>query len=196
MIENYNFLKDFITEPVFVIKGDNIPDAPAIKERPSGTSDKPTAQDMEPATPPAPAKEAQASPEPTPQISLSYKGANNNGVVIIVNQPEELHINAQDEDFLSKILGAVKLDIQEVAIVNHARQQNLNETSLTAIAPRKCIFFGVNTSLLLQNQFPAYQCVKFREDLEVLDCDPLATIAADPSKKKLLWTALQKMFLA
>ena len=54
--------------------------------------------------------------------SLSYKGGNEKGILILVSDPTSEFLNEKDLAYLIKILGSVKLGLEDVAIINVERQ--------------------------------------------------------------------------
>ena len=54
--------------------------------------------------------------------SLSYKGGNEKGILILVSDPTTEFLNEKDLAYLIKILGSVKLGLEDVAIINVERQ--------------------------------------------------------------------------
>lgn len=180
-----SFLKHFITEPVFVIPGEELP---AARTEPKEGKAETVAEE---------AAEVYQQPEPEQKQvkELMFKGSNRRQVLVIVDQPEEEFINATDEAFLSKIIGAIKLDINDIAIANFPKNDDLNKETLLKFNATKYIVFGVDDSKLFKDNLPPYQIIAMDNGKQVLNCSSLAAIAGDATQKKLLWTALQKMFL-
>ncbi|UII30511.1 hypothetical protein LVD17_19655 [Fulvivirga ulvae] len=184
MAEN-SFLKHFITEPVYVIPGENLPASKVeLKEEKTVAVVEEAAEVYQ-----------QPEPEQKQVKELVFKGDNKKRILVIVDQPEEEFINAADESFLSKIIGAIKLDISDIAIVNFPNNNGLNKETLLDFNASKYLVFGVSDSKLFKDNLPPYQAIDIENGKQVLSCSSLTAIASDPTQKKLLWTALQKMFL-
>ncbi|HNP19065.1 MAG TPA: hypothetical protein PKL31_11560 [Fulvivirga sp.] len=169
------FLKQFITEEVYVIDKqnnaaqDNVKVADIVKE------------------PEVQYPEEQIAGEAIP---INYKGANKKGIAIIVNYPDHEYISADDEAFLLKILSAVKLSAEDVGIINRATNNNL--IPLKALESTTCLIFDEKSDLT--NGLNPYS-ITSKDGIDVLWGSPLTTIAIDKVQKKLLWEALQSLFL-
>lgn len=103
----------------------------------------------------------------------------NKKVIVYCNQK-----NTSDLSFLSKILLAVNISDKEAHITTFT-------TTDEQITSDKHIYFGANT---ISPQGPQYELFK-SENNQILLADSLTEIQQDVNKKKLLWSALQKMFL-
>ncbi|WP_157494285.1 DNA polymerase III subunit psi [Fulvivirga imtechensis] len=124
-----------------------------------------------------------------------YKGSNTKKVLIVVDQPDEEFINAEEEGFLGKILNAVKLDLRDVAIMNLQKNRGATITSLLSFDATKFLFFGITNKDFFEKDCEQYTLLAFDASRQLLNCSSLAAISQDASQKKLLWSALQKMFL-
>lgn len=111
---------------------------------------------------------------------------------IVTAKPQDLKkviIHCQDKNtgdlaFLSKILLAVHITDKEAYITTTLDTEE-------QISSNKHIYFGLNSGI---SQGANYELVKSGENM-ILHADSLAEIQQDVNKKKLLWGALQKMFL-
>lgn len=130
-------------------------------------------------------------PEVVKKEIIQFKGSNNKGVAIIVNYDNEEFINSADEAFLLKILAAVQLSNEDVAIINKANNLNLTLEGLNELNCRSCLVFGVNA---LQGNNPNYRPQAIN-NITTLFCSNLTSIQSNVEEKKLLWSALQKIFL-
>lgn len=160
------FLKHFIQEPIYVIDKASSVKAP-----------EPSSEVVQEETPISSIK---------PKV-LKSKGENQKGIVILVSYDNVEIINSTDEQFLLKILGAVKLALSDVAIINlsdHDRNISLPDHSV-------CLNFNSKAD---QGESNLYE-IQQNNGATTLSCDNLSVIASDTSKKKLLWTALQTLFL-
>lgn len=173
-----NFLAEFIQEPVYVIK-----EKQTNKSESYATAEKET-----------PVAEVFAEPEialapPTPLLT---KGENLKHCLVLVNTDAEV-IGASDEEFLYRILSAVKRQAIDVMIANVS---TANDDSISAFLVEQnhkhLLAFGLNQ---LPNQMEA----SLYEPLNVsgksyLLAENLSSISQDLDKKKALWKALQSMF--
>lgn len=103
--------------------------------------------------------------------------------LILVNQPWET-ISDPDKTLLSKILGSVKVSVDQVTILQ------VDKTSLAALHqynPLRVIAFGSAVS----DSEALYHCQKYG-NTTLITSDSLS--ALDDVKKKNLWAALKQMF--
>lgn len=104
-------------------------------------------------------------------------------------------LNPTDSELLGKILGAVKLDVQSVDIIELTKNK---DTDLSQILIQKfvnqVITFGINLSELnLDVSLIPYQILE-REGIKFIYSDSLSDIQNDIPKKKALWGSLKEMF--
>ncbi|MEQ8924715.1 MAG: hypothetical protein RLO81_02815 [Fulvivirga sp.] len=121
---------------------------------------------------------------------ISFKGQNAKNIIILVNYPAEKHISNQDEQFLLKILSAVSLSLQDVAIINLAK----NECSIDRLKDFNSsivLLFGEfeNIPGLSNYEIKTVEGIKFQK------ANSLREIQNNVPEKKLLWSNLQKLFL-
>lgn len=186
-MEDNSFLKFFITEPVYHIQGEEI-----IQNK----VEEPEMKISKPEPEPEIIKEEVPKEEIKEEIDqpIAIKGSNTKNVIIIVNEPEVEFISNSNEDFLGKILKAVKLDIKEVGLINAANNPGLNQHNSMDLEGSKFLLFGIESTKIFKDDFPHYQIIKL-ESKQFLSGNSLSEIAKDSELKKLLWTALQKLFL-
>jgi DNA polymerase III psi subunit len=131
-------------------------------------------------------KEA-APTQAAPEVSMpEYFGQNRSQVLIVADSFEEA-----EKNFLSKILQAVKLSFEDVAVVESAKLAEFSQ--LKSIESRVLISFGVQQEKFLHN-FPAYSIQK-KAGKQIMLADSLSVLVNDTKKKALLWANLQKVFL-
>ncbi|UII26964.1 hypothetical protein LVD15_00575 [Fulvivirga maritima] len=176
------FLKFFITEPVYKIAGEEI------------ISNSTEQEPQEEQTPEPTVVVEEEKPQEKQEQPISIKGANSLGVIVIVNEPSAEFITDQDEAFLGKILKAVKLDITKTGIINAHNNPGLNQHTSMDIEANKFLLFGIDAAHIFKSDFPHYQIIE-AENKVFLNNHSLSEIAKDSELKKLLWGALQKMFL-
>jgi hypothetical protein len=117
----------------------------------------------------------------------------------VVNYPQDVFVPEGDLQFLTKMLDACKLNMADVAIVNHATALVNIEKVKAQLQPIFLLLFGVEPDEIhLPINFPAYKeqpyagtTYLFTPALSQLNGD---TDAAKGLKKK-LWECLKRMFL-
>jgi hypothetical protein len=127
--------------------------------------------------------------------STIFLGNNKKQVVLIVNYEDAVHIPDAQLNFLTSILTACKLNLDDIAIINFA---GLNEKPfkeiLKEVPAKSVLLFGVKTeSLSLPISFPLFQ-VQFFDGINYLSSPMLDEIEKDKSLKGQLWTSLKKLF--
>jgi len=116
------------------------------------------------------------------------------GLVILVSEETNAFSQILQNEFLTKILKAIKFEIHDVAFVNVARGSNVNLAILGRSLPIKSVVsFG--TDLLDLEKFPAPYKHFHIGPTPVLLSESLTQLEADQNKKRLLWGGLQGMFL-
>jgi len=128
---------------------------------------------------------------PTKTDSFDYLGENNKYILIIVNNADEKFLNKEDLAFLTKIIGAKKWLLEDVAIVNMAKYPNLNFDDLKSFfACSKIVTFGFNPAVLNIVGAVANQKCIFK-DVAVLGTWDLPKLQNDVAKKTIFWNQLK-----
>jgi hypothetical protein len=116
------------------------------------------------------------------------------GLTILVSEDETSFRNIIQNEFLTKILKAIKYEMHDVAFVNVAKGSKVNLAVLGRTLPIKSLVsFG--SSLLDLDKIPAAYKHFHIGPTPVLLSESLTQLEADQSKKRLLWNGLQGMFL-
>ena len=132
---------------------------------------------------------------PDEQTKLKWLGENKKNVLVIVNHNDAVHLPDDDLNFLIGILGACKLGIADVAIVNLNNHKDLTYKELLAHFKSKTILlFGAEpTDLGLPLSFPNFQIQAFANS-SFLSSPTLKQLEADKVLKSKLWVCLKKIF--
>jgi DNA polymerase III psi subunit len=111
-------------------------------------------------------------------------------VIILLNS-----LNPADSELLGKILGAVKLDLPSVDIVELDKNQDIDLSQIfTQKSVNQVITFGINLSKVsLDVKLTPYQILE-NQGIKFIYSDSLTDIQNDVPKKKALWTSLKEMF--
>ncbi len=116
------------------------------------------------------------------------------GLVILVSEEKEAFKQILQNEFLTKILKAIKFEIHDVAFVNVAKSSNVNLAILGRKLPIKSVVSFGSTLLDLEKAPAPYKHFHIGPT-PVLLSESLTQLEADQSKKRLLWNGLQGMFL-
>lgn len=132
---------------------------------------------------------------------MVYKtlGNNKQQISVVVNCPNDVYVPEADLAFLTKMLGACKLNMADVAIVNHATAPVAIDKLKAQLQPKSLLLFGVEPGeIQLPISFPQFKeqpyagtTYLFTPSLTQLN---LETEEAKLLKRK-LWDCLKRMFL-
>ncbi len=133
----------------------------------------------------------------TPPKEL-YLGNNLKNVTILVKDKESVYLREEWLQFLTNILGACKLNIGDVAIINLAHNKINFADILTATSPRHLIMFEVDCKEInLSFVIPNYQVQNYNNTTFLLAPSLSAMLGTTDEvkvEKTKLWTSLKKMF--
>jgi hypothetical protein len=142
-----------------------------------------------------------APPPPKPVELPPYKilGNNKKQVTVVVNCPNDVFVPEADLQFLTKMLGACKLNIADVAIVNHAVAAVHIDRLKVQLQPQFLLLFGVEPDMIqLPINFPSfkeqpYAGTTYLYTPSLGDLNQETEVAKGLKRK--LWDCLKKMFL-
>ena len=111
-------------------------------------------------------------------------------VVILVHE-----LNPTDIELLEKILGAVKLTLQNVEVIEMSKNKDINLSHIfTQKSVNQLISFGIMMSeVSLMIRLTPYQILESK-GVKFISGVSLTDLQDDIPKKKLLWGALKEMF--
>ena len=147
-----------------------------------------------PQTTPAP------QPIPAPPQTTPYKilGNHRRKITILVNAPGSPFLPDNQLSFLTKILEACRLNMGDVAIVNHASAP-VNITALRAqLQPTVILLFGLEpTTIRLPINFPVFKLQSY-DQCTYLSAPALDLLVQTSEESKLLksklWLCLKSLF--
>lgn len=144
------------------------------------------------APPPASAGPARADKPATAFRSL---GNNQQRVLVVVNYAEVPFLPDGELGFLTGILGACKLSMNDVAIINYAHHGALQyKEVLDHFSSRTVLLFGVEPAEFgLPMNFPHYQVQAFT-GINFLYAPLLKELENDRVEKSKLWVCLKRIF--
>lgn len=186
------------TEPS-AVKEPASPEEPSPPERPSPLKSPLPAEELPAGSAPKPAALKKSSPVkdliPGNEEVFHYLGENRRFVLVLVNYPEEKYLPAAEKEYLEKILSAVKLNLEDIALLNYARYSGKKYTELKDFfAFAGLLLFGVAPQQLsIPGPVLPYH-LGIVEGVKILGVDSTEILLPDPQKKKQLWAELQKMF--
>jgi len=128
---------------------------------------------------------------------LPYLGSNEKGICLLVSYPQDVYLPDEQLNFLTSILQACKLNLGDVAIVNHAREKFTFEDLRKQLTCNHLLIFGAGTELPGIDATPPFTVQNIN------DCYIVYSPAAEqlnnnnPESKLLkskLWNCLKQMF--
>ncbi len=138
MNNDYAFLTQFITEPIFIgkesvinINGDTTP-APQVIQTPA----------VKTVTQEAPTTTVAGTPVLTtalPKVTVNFSGKNTDSCLILTHYPTEDYISIAGKELISKMLGAIGKTLDNFAVINIAK---LTEGDITFPLFNKVVIFG------------------------------------------------------
>lgn len=130
----------------------------------------------------------------------SYKilGNNRRKVTVIVNYPHEAFIPEDDLQVVTKILGACKLNLGDIALINNSSNAAEIEKIKEQLQPDKILLFGVSPSEIgLPISFPEYKQQNYAGTIFV-SAPSITKMNGESEENKLikrkLWECLKTLF--
>ncbi len=126
---------------------------------------------------------------------FQYLGNNEKKVLILVNNPGVDYLQNENLTFLTNMLSACKLSIQDVAILNIAGAENFSYRDVTnKLATRVALLIDAEQAAIgLPLDFPFFQVQPFN-GITFLSSPSLSEIKNDPLLKSKLWVCLRRIF--
>ncbi len=124
-----------------------------------------------------------------------WLGDNRKNILVIVQQTGAVHLPDKELDFLTTMLGACKLGLADVAIVNRNNNPEATYKELTVFFKSKIVLlFDVEPATFgLPMNFPHYQLQAFA-GATFLFSPSLAELENDKLQKSKLWVCLKRLF--
>jgi hypothetical protein len=116
-------------------------------------------------------------------LSFSYKGGFAKKIAVLVEQRAMEYVTEAEEAFLLKVIAAVDMGLEDIAIINLANTPGW----ASELQPDKIISFGT------AQDTPLYE-VQVNDEGPSFHADTLTDIMSDVALKRKLWQGLQIMF--
>jgi hypothetical protein len=126
---------------------------------------------------------------------FKWLGENRKNILIIASYTDAVHIPDDELNFLTGILGACKLNIGDVAVLNLKNHPEITYKELAKHFKSKIVFlFGIEpTALGLPISFPHFQVQSFA-NCSFLFSPVLKELESDKTLKSKLWVCLKRIF--
>jgi hypothetical protein len=133
-----------------------------------------------------------------PSSEKWFLGNNDKKITILVNEPEVVFLEENSLQFLTKILGACKLNMGDIAVVNIAQFPTSFDLIKKDLLPNTCILFDVKAaSIALPFTIPNYQIQKYG-GCTFLMAPSIVSFDGESTEAKLaktkLWVSLKTIF--
>lgn len=127
--------------------------------------------------------------------SLNILGKNLKKIVLVVRNKDTAFLTDEELNFLLGILSACKLNMDDVGILNLAKNKNTGYEMISKeLNAEKIFLFGVDPGdINLPLAFPHYQAQQFKNQL-YLSAPALSSLQNDKAEKTKLWNCLKKIF--
>ena len=139
----------------------------------------------------------QTGPPPGDQKNTAWRSLGNNAknILALVNNKEFAFLSDQELSFLTGVLAACKLSMEDVALVNLNNNPEASGRQLTDFFKSRIVFlFDIEpASLGLPVNFPQYQLQPFA-GTTYLYAPSLGKLEGDKLEKSKLWVCLKRLF--
>ena len=128
---------------------------------------------------------------------LQYLGKNQKGICLLVNYPKDVYLPDDQLHFLSNILQACRLNLGDVAIINHYREKIGFEELRKQLECHYLLAFGVAAAAIGLEEFPMFTAQPVNECNIVLSPAAEELNNNNPESKLLksrLWLCLKQLF--
>lgn len=132
-----------------------------------------------------------AAPTETP---VPFLGRNEKNILILINQKDAAYLSEKELGFLTTVLSACQLSVNDAAVVNWA---SLNDKSLAVLqaqlSPKKVLLLNVNPE---EAGLPAgeWYAVQKLKGFEAVAAPSLSEIEKTKQAKSKFWVALKQLF--
>ncbi len=122
-------------------------------------------------------------------------GSNEKNILIVVSNSDAVYLPDNDLNFLTGVLGACKLSLADVAVINRFHYPEAGYKELMSyFNSRVVLLLGVEPAAIrLPINFPEYQLQAFQHNT-FLFTPSLEEIEKDKLEKSKLWVSLKRLF--
>lgn len=127
--------------------------------------------------------------------AITFFGGNRQQIVLLVNNADATFVTDEQLTFLSGILTACRLTLEDVALVNISKLSSLSYKTLTAtLTPKVILMFGIGPETIeLPLVMPQFQRQPYNNQV-YLSAPTLNELENNKDLKRKLWSALQQIF--
>jgi hypothetical protein len=123
--------------------------------------------------------------------AIPFKGKNKKGLLWVVHEPEQAYLSDDDFAFLSQIITACKMNMDDVALINAATKDFTITEAVEQLKPATIILCGVPHKLLpvAVDEYTLFP----HQNRNYFVSDSLQALRNDKLMKSKLWTALKEI---
>jgi len=140
-------------------------------------------------------KSEQTAEQNNPAPPFAILGKNKKGILIIVQNNEAAFLPDEELNFLLGVLGACKLNMEDVGIINIAQSAQADYKTISGnVQAGKLFLFGIGAGdIQLPLAFPHYQVQQYNKQV-YLSAPSLQELQNDRAEKTKLWNCLKQIF--
>lgn len=131
----------------------------------------------------------------TDQQGFRWLGGRSKPILVVVKQSDAPFLTDEDLPFLTRLLNACKLTLEDVAVFNtYSYPSARPDEVLTFFSPRIVLCFGVTPDEWgLPVDFPRYQ-LQALKGCTFMHAPALLQLAGDTEERKQCWASLKRLF--
>jgi len=124
--------------------------------------------------------------------TIGYYGGNKKNILFLLDHHDEKLMPEDERNILQKILKALGLDFEDVAIINIARQKEKSFSSFKEfLSINKAVLLGIEPNELGMKSSCELYKVNNYNNTQLLSAEKLVSIVSDEGKKRLFWDSLK-----
>ena len=128
------------------------------------------------------------------KTGIPFSGDNHQQIIVLINNPNEEFISAEQQIFLNGILNACKLTMKDVALINLTAKTLHYQTIIKEFSPKIFLLFGVSPAAVqLPFVIPEFQ-KQMHNNLFYLSAPSLTELQNNKELKRKLWDLLKQLF--
>lgn len=125
--------------------------------------------------------------------AFTVSGLSNAPTLVLFSYPAQPGISGEDQDFLSRVLGAARQPFEQVARLNVSSYPQLRWEDIAKASPASFVLaFGVPAPCLPEGMKDGE--IYTIDNKRVVCAAPLGEIAVNNNRKKMLWDALKEIY--
>ncbi|MEP6674349.1 MAG: hypothetical protein ABJA78_04315 [Ferruginibacter sp.] len=127
--------------------------------------------------------------------TFPFLGKNEQRIAVLVKDEAALYLSDGQLNFLMGILGACKLSMADIALINLSKNKSITYQELTEqLMAEKIFMFDITPAEIdLPVSFPVYQVQRYNNQV-YLSAPTLTALENDRMEKSKLWTCLKQIF--